>query len=88
MADGAHTPEELEALLEDAVVLGDREAVAVLFEDGVEIPALARERVVTRPVRVRQRGDLALVIGNGTKVLRRLAEGSWRCVIIDTGGTT
>lgn len=34
MQSGAATPEELETLLEDACLVGDREAVAGLFEDG------------------------------------------------------
>jgi hypothetical protein len=32
METGASTPEELESLLEDALVMGDHEAVAQLFE--------------------------------------------------------
>jgi uncharacterized protein (TIGR02246 family) len=39
METGAFSPEELETLLEDAVVLGDGTAVARLFErDGVIVP--------------------------------------------------
>jgi hypothetical protein len=34
MAAGGHTPEELETLLEDAILLRDARAVARLFEDG------------------------------------------------------
>jgi hypothetical protein len=34
MSSGAHTPEELETLFEDALVLRDRQALAALFEDG------------------------------------------------------
>ena len=34
MRAGAHTPEELETLLEDAFVIRDRDALAELFEDG------------------------------------------------------
>ena len=34
MTRGAHTPEELETLLEDAFVIRDREAIARLFEEG------------------------------------------------------
>jgi Domain of unknown function (DUF4440) len=34
MRQRARTPEELEALLEDAFVIRDREALAALFEDG------------------------------------------------------
>jgi hypothetical protein len=34
MRSGAHTPEELETLLEDALLLSDANARAALFEDG------------------------------------------------------
>ncbi len=34
MREGAHTPEELETLFEDAFVTRDRDALAALFEDG------------------------------------------------------
>jgi hypothetical protein len=34
MMSGARTPEELEALFEDAVLLGDRDVVVALFEPG------------------------------------------------------
>ncbi len=34
MATGARTPEELEALLEDAILLRDRTALDTLFDDG------------------------------------------------------
>jgi ketosteroid isomerase-like protein len=34
MRRGAHTPEELESLFEDAFVIRDRGALAELFEDG------------------------------------------------------
>ena len=39
MQPGAHTPEELETLFEDACVTRDREAVAGLFEDGAVLVA-------------------------------------------------
>ena len=34
MSIGAHTPEELETLFEDTLMLGDHQALAALFEDG------------------------------------------------------
>lgn len=37
MGSGAQTPEELEALFEDAFVVRDRAAVADLFEDGAAL---------------------------------------------------
>ncbi len=39
MTWGARTPEELDALLEDADVLRDRRALAALFEDGAVLAA-------------------------------------------------
>jgi hypothetical protein len=42
MSVGAGTPEELETLLEDALVVGDRAALAALFEAGAVL--LARDR--------------------------------------------
>jgi hypothetical protein len=43
MKQGARTPEELEALLEDAFVIRDPEAVAELFEDGAVLGDGPRE---------------------------------------------
>lgn len=50
MSSGASTPEELEALFEDAFVVRDRAAAAGLFEDGsvlacAAVPRAARGRV-------------------------------------------
>ncbi len=39
MRPGAHTPEELETLFEDAFVIRDRKALAELFEDGALLVA-------------------------------------------------
>lgn len=39
MRPGARTPEELETLLEDALLLGDATALAALFEDGAVVAA-------------------------------------------------
>jgi hypothetical protein len=41
MSAGARTPEELETLLEDALVVRDRAALAALFEEGATL--IARE---------------------------------------------
>jgi hypothetical protein len=45
MRSGARTPEELEMLFEDALVIRDREAVSALFEDGAVLvrPGAAAE---------------------------------------------
>ena len=39
LVGGARTPEELETLLEDALVVGDRAALAELFEEGAVLVA-------------------------------------------------
>ena len=39
MGSGAHTPEELEVLFEDAFITRDRAALAELFEDGAVFAA-------------------------------------------------
>ena len=36
---GARTPEELETLLEDALIIGDGDALAALFEEGATLVA-------------------------------------------------
>lgn len=49
MGSGAYTPEELETLLEDALLIGDHDALAALFEPGSTLatgsdrPARGRE---------------------------------------------
>jgi hypothetical protein len=43
MKQGARTPEELEALFEDAFVIRDRSALAGLFEDGAVLGDGSRE---------------------------------------------
>jgi hypothetical protein len=44
MATGARTPEELETLLEDALLLGDERMLASLFEDGAVLVVDGRAR--------------------------------------------
>jgi hypothetical protein len=52
MVEGARTPEELELLLEDAIVVQDRGMLRGLFEDGAAL-VLARGRpVVSGPPRI------------------------------------
>jgi hypothetical protein len=43
MTSGARTPEELETLLEDALVVQDRVALTGLFEDGAVLAAFGAE---------------------------------------------
>ena len=54
MRPTARTPEELETLFEDALLVRDREAVADLFEDGAVIVAGATRR------QARGRDEIAL----------------------------
>jgi hypothetical protein len=44
MSPGATTPEELEAMLEDAFVLRDRHGLGVLFEDGAVLASQSVRR--------------------------------------------
>jgi hypothetical protein len=52
MEPGARTPEELDTLLEDAVVLRDRDAITQLFEPHAVLLAEGRSRSVRGPVRI------------------------------------
>jgi hypothetical protein len=90
----AWSPEELETLLEDAVLLGDEAAVASLFDDGAVLvtsagligPARALTEFAgrgyiasTRTVRVRR--DAAVVVGDyAVNVSFRGPDGAWRLV--------
>lgn len=91
---GGQTPEELETLLEDALLLGDGPAVADLFADGgvlviddgfrpVQVDAQlllnSGDGYLAAPRRVVQTPDTALLIGDGViNVARRSGDGSWR----------
>ena len=96
MTTGARTPEELDCLLEDAIVLGDRAGLAALFENravligagaearGAEAiaEALAGRGYVASTRRVVRAGDTALVVADGgIHVLRRCGAGTWRTAI-------
>ena len=103
MTERARTPEELEALFEDAFVLRDPRALAPLFEARALLVAgaVADEvrgskqiasqasalwsrgfTYVADPRRVVQAHDLALVFATqGTSVVRRRADGTWRYAI-------
>lgn len=90
----ASSPEELETLLEDAVILGDEAAVASLFDHGA---VLITGPVVTGPKRalaelaklgyvattrtVTVRRDTAVVVGDhAVNVSLRTPYGPWRLV--------
>jgi hypothetical protein len=99
----ASSPEELETLLEDAVLLGDEAAVAALFHEGAVLitgpritgPTQALAELAelgyvatTRTVTVRR--DLAVVVGDhSVNISIRAPDGAWRLVAaIVRPGTT
>jgi hypothetical protein len=91
----ASSPEELETLLEDAVLLGDEAAVAALFDEGAVLitgPRITRPRqalaelakleyvATTRTVTVRR--DIAVVVGDhAVNVSFRAPDGAWRLLV-------
>jgi len=90
MTPGARTPEELEQLLEDALVVRDPAALSALFEDGAVLlrsgapgELWARDLTyVAEPRRVVQARATALVVAeHGVSVARRNAGGTWRYAI-------
>ena len=66
MGGGARTPEELETLLEDALVVGDRAALAALFEAGAVL--VAGDRPLARGGEAIARVATALWTGERTYV--------------------
>jgi hypothetical protein len=90
----ASSPEELETLLEDAVLLGDEAAVADLFDPGAVLVAgplvtgpervlaeLAKLGYVAATRSVTMRPCQAVVVGERTvNVSVRAPDGSWRLV--------
>ena len=88
----ASTPEELETLLEDAVLLGDHRAVEELFEPGAVIISgshvegpdgalaeLTAAGYVASTQRVTQQRGIAVVVGEcSVNISRRGPDGGWR----------
>jgi hypothetical protein len=96
MSGGARSPEELEMLFEDALVVGDTDALRDIFEAGAILVTAAgaelRGRdaiadaclgdVVTAPSRILQAGRTALVLGlRSVSVVRRGTDHAWRYAI-------
>ncbi len=91
----ARSPEELETLLEDAVLLGDATAVRSLFAAGAVLvsergpagpeqamAALSRIGFVASPRSVGVWHDTAVVVGDSTvHVSVRSRDGTWRLVV-------
>ena len=91
----AASPEELETLLEDALLLQDAQAVAALFVNGHLLVTeggrvrerreaadlLLRHEFLARPRSVTVARDVALVVGEHTvNVSCRGVDGAWRLV--------
>lgn len=90
----ASSPEELETLLEDAVLLGDEAAGASLFDDGAvlitgpritgpkqALAELAKLGYVATTRTVTVRRDTAVVVGDhAVNVSFRTPHGAWRLV--------
>jgi hypothetical protein len=90
----ASSPEELETLLEDAVLLGDEAAVAALFDAGAvlvtgpritgpkqALAELAKLEYVATTRTVTVRRDIAVVVGDhAVNVSFRAPDGAWRLV--------
>lgn len=91
----ASCPEDLEILLEDALLLGDGAAVTALFEErGVLVPGpgrvegraqagrvLAEQHFVAGAHAVRVVRDVAVTVGpNTVNVSHRSRDGDWRLV--------
>jgi len=95
MTAGAITPEELETLLEDALMVRDRPALEGLFEPGAVVAAggLPPTRLVVtlllhdvpylaHPRRVLQARETALIVAeHGISVARRGSDARWRYAI-------
>ena len=91
----ATCPEELELLLEDALMLHDQAAVAALYEDGLLVSGPGRQErsddafhlltqraFVASLLSVTVVRGLAVVLGDHTvNVSRRGPDGGWRCVV-------
>jgi hypothetical protein len=90
----ASSPEELETLLEDAVLLGDEAALLALFEAGAvliigprvtgperALAELATLEYVAATRTVTERRDLAVIVGDhAVNVSCRAPDGVWRLV--------
>jgi hypothetical protein len=96
MSGGARSPEELEMLFEDALVVGDIDALRDIFEataivvtaTGAELRGrdaivdACLEDVIAGSLRVLQSGRTALVLGpRSVSVVRRGADRAWRYAI-------
>lgn len=92
----ASSPQELETLLEDAVLLGDEAAVAALFEPGAvlitgpgiagpeqALAELAKRGYVATLRTVTVRPCMAVVVGDhAVNVSARAPDGAWRLVAV------
>jgi hypothetical protein len=100
MEPTAGTPEELETLLEDALLLDDGAAVQALFARGrVHVVGggtvlegrraadlLTRRGFVASPGSVRVSADVAVGAGTAMTVAQRGADRQWRLLVVVPGG--
>jgi hypothetical protein len=87
VTQGARTPEELEALFEDAFVLRDPGALAPLFEARALLVAggitgeVRGSREIAQSVSALWARDYTYLAAQGTSVARRGGDGAWRYAI-------
>lgn len=73
---GARTPEELEGLYEDAMILTDLESLeALVEEDGIRYSGEIGQ------CRLWSTHDVALMVTGGVTVARRQSDGTWQIAI-------
>lgn len=78
MTAGARTPEELETLLEDALITHDEATLAAALEpDGL----LIGDQFIAGRSRVLQASDTALIIADETVCVALRQDGRWRFAI-------
>ena len=85
MRPGARTPEELDTLLEDAFITGDRAALDELLEPGA---VLIGGNHIAGPSNVLQARDTALLVGERSISVAVCRDGRWRFAIALLDTTT
>ena len=78
----ARSPEELDTLIEDAVLLGDVPALLNLYDDTAHVASVELPEGYVAGGRVTVLEDVALSRGpHGVTLSRRRADGSW-CLLV------
>ena len=78
---GARTPEELDTLLEDALINHDREALATIFEPGAVLIETTRQNYFAGCGEVLQAHDTALLVAERSISVAVRRDGCWRFAI-------